>query len=182
MRLFIGPAILAFSFGLNPEQEPSHHSSQQEAEARTVAHRPGESVRVRVPLSQAANHRVTIVSFPEPVARAIVPWGEEDISIETDGREVVLKLLKPVEGDLAFRGAKSGTLFRLRVAPAKGDGDSDGLVRIVLPDEKPAARAIPAPAKSGAIELLRSMRLAMSRRTRPCPPHRRPVPFTRPPM
>lgn len=129
----------------------------RDAAARTVIHHAGEPIPVAVPLSEAAKHRVTILSFPEPVARAIVPWSEEDISIETDGREVVLKLLRAVEGDLAFRG-RSGTLYRIRVAPSKGNNE-DGFIRIVLPDEKPEAPPIPAQAKSGAIELLRSMRL-----------------------
>ncbi|HTF55973.1 MAG TPA: hypothetical protein VK661_01780 [Planctomycetota bacterium] len=144
------PEILT---GLGRAQE----APAQEGAVRTVIHRAGESIPIAVPLSEAAKHRVTILSFPEPVARAIVPWGEEDISIETDGREVVLKLLRAVEGDLVFRG-RSGTLYRIRVSPAKGNNE-DGFIRIVLPSEKPETPPVPAQAKSGAIDLLRSMRL-----------------------
>ena len=134
------PAILVGS-GLAPEVPA------QESAARTVNYRDGEAITIAVPLSDAVRHRVTILSFPEPVARAIVPWSEEDISIETDGNDVVLKLLRAVEGDLAFRAGKSGRLYRIRVAPAKG-GDGDGFVRIVLPKEKPVSPPIPVRAKS----------------------------------
>jgi len=156
MRHSIILVVLAV-LGVLPGQEGARGGPAQEAAGRTVFHRAGESIPIAVPLSDAAKHRVTILSFPEPVARAIVPWSEEDISIETDGREVVLKLLRAVEGDLVFRG-RSGTLFQIRVATAKG-GDEDGFVRIVLPKEKPSATPVPAQVKSGAIELLRSMRL-----------------------
>jgi hypothetical protein len=135
----------------------AQEAPSQESPGKTIIHRTGESFTVAVPLSDAAKHRVTILSFPEPVARAIVPWSEEDISIETDGNDVILKLLRAAEGDLAFRG-KSGRLYRIRVVPAKG-GDGDGFVRIVLPKEKPDSPPIPVQAKSGAIDLLRSMRL-----------------------
>jgi hypothetical protein len=156
MRHSIILVVLALS-GMLPGQGRTQVDPAQEDAGRTVIHRAGESIAIAVPLSDAARHRLTILSFPEPVARAIVPWSEEDISIETDGREVVLKLLRAVEGDLAFRG-RSGTLYQIRVATAKG-GDEDGFVRIVLPKEKPMATPVPAQAKSGAIELLRSMRL-----------------------
>ena len=156
MRHSILLVVLALS-GMLPGQDRAQPVPAQEAAGRTVIHRAGESIPIAVPLSDAAKHRVTILSFPEPVARAIVPWSEEDISIETDGREVVLKLLRAVEGDLAFRG-RSEMLYQIRVATAKG-GDEDGFVRIVLPKERPDAPSLTIPAKSGAIELLRAMRL-----------------------
>lgn len=156
MRHSIMLVVLAV-LGILPGQEGARGGPAQEAAGRTVFHRAGESIPIAVPLSGAARHWVTILSFPEPVARAIVPLSEEDISIETDGREVVLKLLRAVEGDLAFRG-RSGTLYQIRIATAKGGGE-DGFVRIVLPKEKPGATPLPVQAKSGAIELLRAMRL-----------------------
>lgn len=156
MRHFVMTVTTAL-LGILPGQDPATAGSAQEAAGRTVIHRAGESIPIAIPLSDAARHRVTILSFPEPVARAFVPWSEDDISIETDGREVVLKLLRAVEGDLAFRG-RSGTLYQIRVSMAKGGGEDD-FVRIVLPKEKPEASSLPAPVKSGAIELLRAMRL-----------------------
>jgi hypothetical protein len=155
MRHFVMALALTLG-GTLVEPSRVQQSPAQPDPVRTVTHRAGESIPIAVPLSDAARHRVTILSFPEPVARAIVPWSEEDISIETDGREVVLKLLRAVEGDLAFRG-RSGTLYQIRVATAKGNNE-DGFIRIVLPIEKPKATPVPAPAKSGAIEILRSMR------------------------
>ena len=122
---------------------------------RTVTHDGRTAITVTLPVSDAAKHVACVLSFPEPVARALVPWNEEDISIDPDGADVMVKLLKAVEGDLAFRG-KSGTLYRFHVRPAAAGAAADRYVKVVVPEPEPSA---PSPsAKSGAIELIRAMR------------------------
>lgn len=107
-------------------------------------------VEVRVPVSTEANHRATVVTFPEESLEALVAgWSESDLSVERRRENLFLKLLRKAEGDLHVLGA-SGTLYRLALRPA--DGPYDGHVRILTPREK----------KKGApeaIDLVRMMRL-----------------------
>lgn len=111
----------------------------------------GQAVEVRVPVSSDAQHRATVVTFPEPSLESMVAgWSEGDLSIERRRENLFIKLLRRAEGDVHVLGS-SGTLYRLRIRPA--EGAYDGWVRIEAP---PSAKAIPSPEP---IELLRAMRL-----------------------
>lgn len=108
------------------------------------------SVEIRVPVSGDAQHRASVVSFPEESLEALVAgWNEGDLSIERRRENLFIKLLRKARGDVHVLGA-SGTLYRLRVVPA--EDAYDGHVRILPP--KDARRELPE-----AIELIRAMRV-----------------------
>jgi len=155
MRLALIITLIAAP-ALHPHHPQDGADRTPRSPGRVVTHLPDHAIALSLPLSDAARHLAVVVSFPEPVTRAMVPWSEEDISIDTDGSEAMIKLLRSVEGDLAFRG-RSGALYRFHVSPAAGTGDS--YVKVVLPQAEQGERHIPTNAKSGAIELVRAMRL-----------------------
>ena len=108
------------------------------------------AVEVRVPVSTEAQHRATVVSFPEESLEALVAgWNEGDLSIDRRRENLFIKLLRKAQGDVHVLGA-SGTLYRLRIVPA--DEGYDGRVRILAPKE--TKRDVPEP-----VDLLRAMRL-----------------------
>ena len=107
-------------------------------------------VEVRVPVSTDAQHRATVVSFPEESLEALVAgWNEGDLSIERRRENLFIKLLRKAQGDVHVLGA-SGGLYRLKVVPA--DDLYDGHVRILAAKE--TRREVPE-----AIDLIRAMRL-----------------------
>jgi hypothetical protein len=107
-------------------------------------------VEIRVPISSEAQHRATVVSFPEESLEALVAgWNEGDLSIECRRENLFIKLLRKAQGDVHVVGA-SGALYRLRIVPA--EDSYDGRVRI-LPARNPK-RDVPE-----AVDLLRAMRL-----------------------
>lgn len=109
-------------------------------------------VEVRVPVSGEAQHRATVVTFPEESLEALVAgWNEGDLTVERRGENLFLKLLRRAEGDLHVLGA-SGRLYRLAVRPAEG-AFYDGRVRIAPPPR--AGRA----AEPEPVQLIRAMRL-----------------------
>jgi len=88
-------------------------------------------VEVRVPVSTEAQHRATVVSFPEESLEALIAgWNEGDLSIERRRENLFIKLLRKAQGDVHVLGA-SGALYRLRIVPA--DDAYDGHVRILAP-------------------------------------------------
>jgi len=107
-------------------------------------------IEVRVPVSTDAQHRATVVTFPEESLEALVTgWNEGDLSIERRRENLFIKLLRKSQGDVHVLGA-SGALYRLTLMPA--EGAYDGHVRILAPREQ--KRTIPEP-----VELVRAMRL-----------------------
>jgi hypothetical protein len=107
-------------------------------------------VEIRVPVSTDAQHRATVISFPEESLEALVAgWNEGDLSIERRRENLFIKLLRKSQGDVHVLGA-SGALYRLKVVPA--DEAYDGHVRILAP--KQTRRDVPE-----AVELIRAMRL-----------------------
>jgi len=107
-------------------------------------------IEVRVPVSTDAQHRATVVTFPEESLEALVAgWNESDLSIERRRENLFIKLLRCAKGDVHVLGA-SGALYRLSVVPA--DGAYDGHVRILAPKE--TKRSAPE-----SLELIRAMRL-----------------------
>lgn len=107
-------------------------------------------IEVRVPVSTDAQHRATVMTFPEESLEALVAgWNESDLSIERRRENLFIKLLKKVQGDVHVLGA-SGTLYRLAIVPA--EGTYDGRIRILAPMER--KRSLPE-----SIELIRAMRL-----------------------
>lgn len=119
----------------------------QEARDVIASDRP---VEIRVPVSTDAQHRASVVSFPEESLEALIAgWNEGDLSIERRRENLFIKLLRKAEGDVHVLGA-SGALYRLRVVPA--EAGYDGHVRILPP--RPSKREVPE-----AVELIRAMRL-----------------------
>lgn len=107
-------------------------------------------IEVRVPISKEAQHRATVVTFPEESLEALVAaWNENDLTIERRREKLFLKLLKKAQGDVHVLGG-SGALYRLTVVPS--DGVYDGHVRILAPRE--SKREVPE-----SVELVRAMRL-----------------------
>jgi len=107
-------------------------------------------IEVRVPVSTEAQHRATVVTFPEESLEALVAgWNESDLSIERRRENLFIKLLRSAKGDVHVLGA-SGVLYRLALVPA--DGAYDGHVRILAPKE--SKRSAPE-----SLELIRAMRL-----------------------
>ena len=107
-------------------------------------------VEVRVPVSGEAQHRATVVTFPEESLEALVAgWNEGDLSIERRRENLFIKLLRKSQGDIHVLGG-SGALYRLTIVPA--DGPYDGHVRILAPREQ--KRTVPEP-----VDLIRAMRL-----------------------
>lgn len=107
-------------------------------------------IEVRIPVSTDAQHRATVVTFPEESLEALVAgWNESDLSIERRRENLFIKLLRKAQGDVHVLGA-SGALYRLALVPA--DGAYDGHVRILAPRE--SKRSAPEP-----LELIRAMRL-----------------------
>lgn len=107
-------------------------------------------IEVRVPISTEAQHRATVVTFPEESLEAMVAgWNEGDLSIERRRENLFIKLLRKAQGDIHVMGS-SGTLYRLSIVAA--DGTYDGQVRIRVPKEDKH----PVP---DSVELLRAMRL-----------------------
>jgi len=122
----------------------------QEAREVLFTDRP---VEVRVPVSGEAQHRATVVTFPEESLEALVAgWNEGDLSVERRGENLFLKLLRRAEGDLHVLGT-SGRLYRLAVRPAEGV-PYDGRVRIAIPPRASERAAEPEP-----VRLIRAMRL-----------------------
>lgn len=107
-------------------------------------------IEVRVPVSGDAQHRATVMTFPEESLEAlVVGWNEGDLSIERRRENLFIKLLRKVQGDVHVLGA-SGALYRLTIVPA--EAAYDGHVRILAPrDQK---RSVPE-----SLELIRAMRL-----------------------
>jgi hypothetical protein len=119
----------------------------QEAREVIASDRP---IEVRVPVSTDAQHRASVVTFPEESLEALVAgWNESDLSIERRRENLFIKLLHSARGDVHVLGA-SGALYRLSVVPA--DGAYDGHVRILAPRE--TKRSAPE-----SLELIRAMRL-----------------------
>ncbi len=119
----------------------------QEAREVIASDRP---IEVRVPVSTEAQHRASVVTFPEESLEALVAgWNESDLSIERRRENLFIKLLHSAKGDVHVLGA-SGTLYRLSVVPA--DGAYDGHVRILAPRE--TKKSTPE-----SLELIRAMRL-----------------------
>ncbi len=107
-------------------------------------------IELHVPVSTEAQHRATVVTFPEESLEALVAgWNEGDLSVERRRENLFLKLLRKAHGDVHVLGA-SGALYRLTLQPA--DGAYDGHVRILAPREQ--KRGVPEP-----VDLIRSMRL-----------------------
>jgi len=119
----------------------------QEAREVLASDRP---IEVRVPVSTDAQHRASVVTFPEESLEALVAgWNESDLSIERRRENLFIKLLRGAKGDVHVLGA-SGALYRLSVVPA--DGAYDGHVRILAPKE-------PKRSAPESLELIRAMRL-----------------------
>ena len=90
-------------------------------------------IEVRVPVSAEAQHRATVMTFPEESLEALVAgWNEGDLSIERRRENLFIKLLRKVQGDVHVLGA-SGALYRLTLVPA--EGAYDGHVRVLAPKE-----------------------------------------------
>jgi len=121
--------------------------SVQETREVIASDRPLE---IRVPVSSDAQHRATVLTFPEESLEALVAgWNEGELSLERRRENLFLKLLKKAQGDVHVLGA-SGALYRLTVVPA---GDTyDGHVRILAPRESKREA-------SEAVDLIRAMRL-----------------------
>lgn len=107
-------------------------------------------LEVRVPVATDAQHRATVLTFPEESLEALVAgWNEGELSLERRRENLFLKLLKKAQGDVHVLGA-SGALYRLRVLPA--EDSYDGHVRILAPKETRREA-------SEALDLIRAMRL-----------------------
>jgi hypothetical protein len=120
----------------------------QDARDVSLSDRP---IEVRVPVAGDADHRATVVTFPETSIEALVAgWNEGDLSIERRRENLFLKLLRRAEGDVHVLGS-SGSLYRLAVKPV--EGIYDGHVRIRRPDAE-KKRGEPDP-----LRLIRAMRL-----------------------
>lgn len=118
-------------------------------EAREV-HASDRPIEVRIPVSTEAQHRATVVTFPEESLEALVAgWNESDLSIERRRETLFIKLLRKAQGDVHVLGA-SGALYRLALVPA--DGAYDGHVRILAPRD-------PKRSAPESLELIRAMRL-----------------------
>lgn len=126
---------------------------------RQVSVKDGETVRIRVRVSTREEHYSTVVRFPEPIAHVVSSWDPSQISVQDEESRLVLKLQAKAEGylDVVLTG---GTLVRLFVAGVTPPGPFDSAVQVRLTGaplaaEKPAPRG----GTSGALELIRAMRL-----------------------
>lgn len=131
--------------------------AQDGGRSRTVTPADGETTTIRVRISEANAHVVTVVALPEAVGHVVSSWDPKDISIEHVDAKLFLKLFSKVEGHLDVVAA-SGTHYRLYIAPVGAAAEFDSLVTI---KRQPQAEKSDTPRKSasGAIELVRAMRL-----------------------
>ena len=132
---------------------PSHSAAASKCE---VSVRDGETVIVRVAVSDAANNLLSAVSFPEQIAEIISAWNPKDLSIEHGSNRLFLKLLSKTEGHLDVV-LSSGAHVRLFLAVSGADA-ADSHVVVKLPESRPRPPAAAATG-SGALELIRAMRL-----------------------
>jgi hypothetical protein len=127
---------------------------------RQVSVKEGETVQVRVRVSTREEHYSTVVRFPEPIAHVVSSWDPSQISVQDQETRLVLKLQVKAEGflDIVLAG---GTLVRLFISGVAAPAPFDSAVAIRLPAAPGPAEAKSAPrgGGSGALELIRAMRL-----------------------
>jgi hypothetical protein len=127
---------------------------------RQVTVKDGETVRVLVRVSSREEHHSAVVRFPEPIAHVVSSWDPSQISVQEEDSRLVLKLQAKAEGylDVVLVG---GTLVRLFVSGVTAPAASDSAIQVRLGGQAHPERESPAPkgAASGALELIRAMRL-----------------------
>lgn len=132
-----------------------------EGTTRAVVAKDGETIALRVRVSDPATHVLTVVAFPEPVTELVSAWNPKDLSLEEHGGRLFVKLFAKAEGHIDVLVA-SGMHYRLYIAPVAATGGAwDSLVTIARP-AAPAAERTTGPGTAsagGAIELVRAMRL-----------------------
>jgi hypothetical protein len=126
----------------------------QEATPRTITSGPGDLVEVRVPVAAADDQRAVVVEFvhEEALDRIVPAMDPEDVSLVQNRNRLFVKALAERGGTIDVIGA-SGTLYRLRITPAREDADS--VVRILRADV--AAAASP----PGPVEFARALRMGI---------------------
>jgi hypothetical protein len=136
-------------------------SAPKEGATRTVAAKEGETVTVQLRVAEAGKNFLTALCFPEGVAHVVSAWDAKDLSIEEVGTKLFLKLLSKTEGHLDVITV-SGAHTRLLIVPAEAPGGYDSTV-IVRPAASPPSseKTPPAVTASGALELIRAMRLGL---------------------
>ena len=122
---------------------------------REVVVKDGETVTIRLAVAANAKTVLTAVTFPGAIKSVISAWDPKDLSVEHDASKLFLKLLSKVEGHLDVLTI-DGLHARLYLLPAAAEFDSHVVLKRA-PD-RPEPR-VSAPASSGALELIKSMRL-----------------------
>jgi hypothetical protein len=128
---------------------------------RVVVLRDGETAQVRVRVSSREEHFSTVVRFPEPILHVVSSWDPAQISVQDEDTRLVLKLQVKASGylDVVLSG---GALLRLFIFGVTGTDPFDSALQIRLLGQAPATTEKPAagaPSASGALDLIRAMRM-----------------------
>ncbi len=138
-------------------------SAQEEGEekpgaARTVTVRDGETVTLMLRVAEPTKNLLTVVTLPEAVVHVLSAWDEKDLSVEQEGNRLFLKLLSKVEGHLDVV-TSGGAHIRFLILPAEGTVPYDSNVLVKAAPARPVQGPPRAPGASGALELVKAMRL-----------------------
>ncbi len=123
--------------------------------SREVTVKDGETVTIRLAVAANAKNVLTAVTFPGAIKSVISAWDPKDLSVEHDASKLFLKLLSKAEGHLDVLTV-DGLHARLYLLPAAAEFDSHLVLKRAPDRPEPKASA---PAASGALELIKSMRL-----------------------
>lgn len=115
----------------------------------------GETVTIRLAVAGSAKNVLAAVTFPAAIKSVISAWDPKDLSVEHDASKLFLKLLSKAEGHLDVLTV-DGLHARLYLLPAAVEFDSHVVLKRAVDRPEPKASA---PAPSGALELIKSMRL-----------------------
>ncbi|MBI2901133.1 MAG: hypothetical protein HYY17_13195 [Planctomycetes bacterium] len=128
------------------------------AKSRTLDCRDGDTVAIRVRVSNPNQNVLTAVTFPDLVQNVVSSWNDRDLSVEYQGAKLFLKLLAKAEGHLDVVTA-AGTHVRLYITPTGAGQEYDGHVVLKTAAAKSAEEA--ASKLPDALELVRAMRLGL---------------------
>jgi hypothetical protein len=149
--------LLLSALGALAQESPPRPAPPAE---RHVTVRDGETVRILARVSTRDEHYSTVVRFPEPITHVVSSWDPSQISVQDEESRLVLKLQAKAEGylDVTLSG---GALVRLFVSGVPAGSSFDSAIQVRLAGQAAPGGEKPAPkgVASGALELIRAMRL-----------------------
>ncbi len=132
----------------------AQESGPEPLPSREVTVADGETVALKIAVSASSRNLVTAVTLPGTAKSVVSAWDPKDLSVEHDGAKLFLKLLAKADGYLDVTTV-DGAHLRLRVQPVADRFDSHVIVKL-------AAKTKPEVPGSGALELIRAMRLGQA--------------------